>query len=151
MHPSAAPRRRAGLGMTPMIDMAFLLITFFIMTLRLTASEQEQVTLPRADQAQATHETKLTIVTLVVDDEGRIFAGGTEHTLATVEALLRDRLDDGKEVKVVLRADARSPFAQVRRLMRLAAENGIEKLSISALKLAEGVPAEAAPAPGGSS
>lgn len=136
--------------MTPMIDMAFLLITFFIMTMRLTASQEEKVTLPRADQAQTTHESKLTIVTVVVDEEGRLFAGGSERTLAGVDELLRDRVAAGEEVKVVLRADARSPFERVRRLMRLAAENGIEKLSISALKLSDGA-ADAAPAPGGPS
>ena len=50
MRVTKALRKRTGLGMTPMIDMAFLLITFFVMTLRLTASQEEKVTLPRADQ-----------------------------------------------------------------------------------------------------
>jgi biopolymer transport protein ExbD len=139
---ATAQRKRTGLGMTPMIDMAFLLITFFVMTLRLTASQEEKVTLPRADQAQTTHESQLTIVTVIVDESGRIFSGGSERSLADVEAMLRQRLDAGKDVKVVLRADARSPFARVRRVMRVAAENGIEKLSISALKLADGQAAD---------
>lgn len=124
--------------MTPMIDMAFLLITFFVMTMRLTASQEEKVTLPRADQAQTTHESQLAIVTVVVDAEGRIFTTGAERTIDELDGLLRDRVAAGKEVKVVLRADARSPFERVRRLMRLAAENGIEKLSISAQKIADG-------------
>jgi biopolymer transport protein ExbD len=132
--------------MTPMIDMAFLLITFFIMTMRLTASQEEKVTLPRADQAQTTHESQLAIVTVVVDAEGRIFSAGAERTIGELDGLLRDRVAAGKEVKVVLRADARSPFERVRRLMRLAAENGIEKLSISALKVADGADGTAGPA-----
>jgi biopolymer transport protein ExbD len=140
MRVATAGRRRSGLGMTPMIDMAFLLITFFVMTLRLTASREEKVKLPRADQAQTTHESQLTIVTIVVDAGGRVFAGGRERSVDELDAELRDRLAGGKEVKVVIRADARSPFAQVRRVMRLAAENGIERLSLSALKLAEEAP-----------
>lgn len=124
--------------MTPLIDMAFLLITFFVMTLRLTVSPEEKVTLPRADQAQTTHETKVAIVTIVVDEHGRILLGGRERSVDDIDARLRDSLASGTEVKVVIRADARSPFAQVRRVMRLAAENGIEKLSISALKIEEG-------------
>jgi len=126
--------------MTPMIDMAFLLITFFVMTLRLTASREEKVELPRADQAQTTHESQISIVTVVVDAAGRTLSGGRERTLAELEATLRDRLAAGKEVKVVIRADAASPFARVRRVMRLAAESGIDRLSISALKLAEEAP-----------
>jgi len=138
--------------MTPMIDMAFLLITFFVMTMRLTASQEEKVTLPRADQAQTTHESQLAIVTVVVDAKGQIFTAGAERTIDELDGLLRDRVAAGKEVKVVLRADARSPFERVRRLMRLAAENGIEKLSISALKVADGAAGPAvAPAGEGAS
>lgn len=123
--------------MTPLIDMAFLLITFFVMTLRLTASPEENVTLPKADQAQTTHEGQVTIITVVVDQHGRLLAGGRQRSIPELEGRMRRDLDAGKEVKVVVRADARSPFAEVRRVMRLAAENGIEKLSITALKLAE--------------
>jgi len=137
---ATAPRRRAGLAMTPMIDMAFLLITFFVMTLRLTASQEEKVKLPRADQAQTTHESQLSIVTIVVDAAGRILSGGHERSLTDLETTLREQVEAGKEVKVVIRADAASPFARVRRVMRLAAESGIERLSISALKLAEEAP-----------
>jgi len=137
---ATAPRRRAGLAMTPMIDMAFLLITFFVMTLRLTASQEEKVKLPRADQAQTTHESQLSIVTIVVDAAGRILSGGHERSLTDLEMTLREQVEAGKEVKVVIRADAASPFARVRRVMRLAAESGIERLSISALKLAEEAP-----------
>lgn len=126
--------------MTPLIDMAFLLITFFVMTLRLTATPQEKVTLPRADQAQTTHEAQLRILTVVVDQGGRILTGGREQTLADLDAAMRRHLAAAAEIKVVVRADARSPFAQVRRVMRMAAEHGIEKLSITALKLAEEAP-----------
>lgn len=140
MKVDTAQRRRAGLSMTPLIDMAFLLITFFVMTLRLTATPQEKVTLPRADQAQTTHEAQLRILTVVVDQGGRILTGGREQTLADLDAAMRRHLAAAAEIKVVVRADARSPFAQVRRVMRMAAENGIEKLSITALKLAEEAP-----------
>ena len=80
--PHVPRRRSAGMSMTPMIDMSFLLITFFVMTLRLSVSAQHQVELPRADQAKATHEAHPTVVTLVVDRNGRHLAGANVSSIS---------------------------------------------------------------------
>ncbi len=133
-----APRRRStGMSMTPMIDMSFLLITFFVMTLRLSVGARHQVELPRADQARATHESHPTIVTLVVDRNGRLFWGERQLDLDTLERELSSRSEGHPDLKVVLRADARSPFQKVRGVMRAAAQAGVERISIQALKLPE--------------
>lgn len=118
-----------------MVDMSFLLITFFVMTLRLSSSSAEQqVRLPHADQAQARHETQVEVVTLVVDENGRVLWNDREVDLDALTPELRARAATGKKVKVALRADARSPFRRVRAAMRAAAEAGIETMSIAALK-----------------
>jgi biopolymer transport protein ExbD len=133
-----APRRLStGMSMTPMIDMSFLLITFFVMSMRLSASARHEVELPRADQAKATHEAHPTIVTLVVDQRGRLFWGERRLDLDTLEHELAVRGEGHPDLKVVLRADARSPFQRVRGVMRAAAQAGIEKISIQALRLEE--------------
>jgi biopolymer transport protein ExbD len=124
--------------MTPMIDMSFLLITFFVMTLRLSMSAAEQqVELPHADQAQTRHEAQLELVTLVIDRGGRILWSDREVSLDEIEPALRRRAAAGRTLKVALRADARSPFRRVRAVMRAAAEAGVETMSIAALKAGE--------------
>lgn len=121
-----------------MVDMSFLLITFFVMTLRLSmSSAEQQVQLPHADQATARHESQVEVVTLVVDHSGRILWNDREVALDALTPALRARADAGKKVKVALRADARSPFRRVRAAMRAAAEAGIETMSIAALKEGE--------------
>lgn len=120
--------------MTPMIDMAFLLITFFVMSLRLSVGERHPIELPRADQAKATHEVPAAIVTLVIDRQGRVFAGQRRLRLADVESDLFDHRKEQPNLKVVLRADARSPFEDVRNVMRAAAQAGVEEISVTALK-----------------
>jgi biopolymer transport protein ExbD len=128
------------MSMTPMIDMSFLLITFFVMTLRLSYSTQHPIELPRADQAKTTHAAPVAIATLVVDWQGRIFAGKRELSLADVENDLQQRRDAEPKLKLVLRADARSPFERVRDVMRAAAEAGVDKVSLAALKTEEQKP-----------
>lgn len=133
-----SPRGRSAMSLTPMIDMSFLLITFFVMTLRLSMSAAEQqVELPRADQAQTQHEAEVEIVTLVIDRGGRILWSDREVGLAELEPALRERAAAGRTLKVALRADARSPFQHVRAVMRVAAEAGIETMSIAAQKTPE--------------
>jgi biopolymer transport protein ExbD len=124
------------MNLTPLIDMSFLLITFFVMTLRLTMSAAEQqVELPRADQAKATHERPLAIVTLVVDRAGAVRWGDRALSAGSLAAALSARAEAERELKVVVRADARSPFRAVGAVMRAAAEAGVERMSVSALKV----------------
>ncbi len=132
------PRSHRGaqaMSLTPMIDMSFLLITFFVMTLRLSmSSAEQQVELPRADQAQSRHEADVEIVTLVIDQDGHVLWNDRALSLDALAPALRDRQGAGRTVKLALRADARSPFRQVRAVMRVAAEAGIETMSIAARK-----------------
>jgi biopolymer transport protein ExbD len=128
-------RGRPVISLTPMIDMSFLLITFFVMTLRLSMSTAEQeVKLPHADQAKSQHESQVEVVTLVVDRDGRIFWGERQLAMEEIQPALRQRVEAGRQVKVALRADARSPFRRVRAAMRAAADAGIETMSIAALR-----------------
>jgi len=123
--------------MTPLIDMSFLLITFFVMTLRLGLSQETQIELPRADQALTRHESQVVIVTLDIDQRGRVLWAGRDWSLPDLTASLSERRAENEQLKVVLRADSRSPFDKVRRVMRAAAQAGVTKLSLSALRLGD--------------
>jgi len=124
-------------NLTPLIDMSFLLITFFVMTLRLGLSQEEKIELPKADQAQTTHEAQVEVVTIDVDRAGRVLWGGKVWQLDALETALRALGNQDEKKKVVVRADARSPFERVQRVMRTAARAGVTKLSLAALKLGD--------------
>ncbi len=124
-------------NLTPLIDMSFLLITFFVMTLRLGLSQEEKIELPKADQAQTTHESQVEVLTIDVDRAGRVLWGGKVWQLDALETALRALGNQDDKKKVVVRADARSPFAKVQRVMRTAARAGVTKLSLAALKLGD--------------
>jgi biopolymer transport protein ExbD len=123
-----------------MIDMSFLLITFFVMTIRLGLAQDQEIDLPRADQAEATHESRVEVVTVRIDQAGRVAWPGGGAGTGGLSTYLEDRRTGGADVKVVLRADARAPFTKVQRVMRSVATAGVSKLSLSALRLGEDSP-----------
>ena len=136
MHSSRAIRARTtGLKMTSMIDMAFLLITFFIMSIRFGQAGEEMIKLPDADQAKEVTDERVELVTVNVTEDGLYVVGGVNHSTAELTRYLETRRDEGdRKLEIVIRGDKRSQFAAVQRVMRVSAEIGIADVSLAALQ-----------------
>jgi biopolymer transport protein ExbD len=118
-----------------MIDMAFLLITFFVMSIRFGHQGEELVKLPNADQAQEVTDERVELITVNVTRDGIYFVSGIEQSGSSLFRYLKDRRessDDG--IEVVVRGDRSSEFTDVQRVMRLSAEAGIKDVSLAALQ-----------------
>ena len=59
--------------MTPMVDVAFLLLTFFMLTTQFRPPEEVQIVLPASHSAFKLPESKVMLITISKDD--RIFLG----------------------------------------------------------------------------
>jgi len=59
--------------MTPMVDVAFLLLTFFMLTTQFRPPEEVQIALPQSHSAIKLPESKVMLVTISKDD--RVFLG----------------------------------------------------------------------------
>jgi len=67
------------MDMTPMVDVAFLLLTFFMLTTQFKATEEVQVELPKSHSEFKLPESNIMIIT--VTKEGRILLGVDSQTL----------------------------------------------------------------------
>lgn len=65
------PRASVSIDMTPMVDMAFLLVTFFILTTKFRPDEPVSVTTPSSTSTATIPEKG--IVTITVANDGRVF------------------------------------------------------------------------------
>lgn len=122
-----------------MIDMAFLLITFFIMSIRFGQAGEEIVELPSADQAKEITDERVELVSINVSRDGLYVVGGIQKSAGQLYSYLQTRkeqLERGK-LEVVVRGDRRSEFSAIKRVMRLSAEAGIRDVSLAALQTAD--------------
>ncbi len=117
-----------------MIDMAFLLITFFIMSIRFGHQGEELVNLPDADQAREVTDERVELVTVNITRSGKYMIGGTDHSGGEVLAYLQARKEEGDKLEVVIRGDKGSEFNAVQRVLRMSAEAGIPNVSLAALQ-----------------
>jgi len=118
-----------------MIDMAFLLITFFVMSIRFGHQGEELVKLPNADQAKEVTDERVELITVNVTRDGGYVVSGIERSGSSLFKYLKDRHEHAKNrMEVVVRGDRESEFTDIQRVMRLSAEAGIKDVSLAALQ-----------------
>jgi biopolymer transport protein ExbD len=122
-------RRDTVLDLTPMVDVVFLLIIFFMVsTTFITLESGLPVDLPQARSAVA---QSTEIPTVTVTREQVIFLGGAEISEANLVALLRAQLEASGQGVVVLRADQSVPHGLAVRVMDLIKQSGAQRVQIA--------------------
>lgn len=123
-------------NMTPLIDVTFLLLTFFMLTSHFASAEKTPVDLPRPDHSQAV-DRRLREKIII----NAVYAGqGAEPSLmlgpmpvSTLEELGR-RLtvlaSEDARLEVILRADRRLSYGRVRPIMETIAASGLGRLQV---------------------
>ena len=114
------------LSMTPLIDVVFLLLIFFLVATRFAEEERElEVTLPQASEAQPlVAEPKDIFVNVTAD--GKYYMGGKWLDEQGVEQALRQAWanNPGRQ-QVVIRADKESKTKHIATVMNLCNKTNI--------------------------
>jgi biopolymer transport protein ExbD len=118
-------RRQYGhsLNLTPMIDVVFNLVIFFLVTSHFARSENsEQVNLPKATQGQEEENLPHRLV-ITIPDENTMRVNGRDVTLDEIRLMLVAGREE-KEFSVQIRADEAVPYGTVEPLLlECAAQN----------------------------
>ena len=139
-------RRRGGepsttdIDMTPMIDMTFQLITFFMFVMNFSEAEQdERIQLPLSQLAKPVEGATETPITLQLTNDGSIIYAGELVAVRDIGAYLeREKsvmVDAGKEpsaATVIVRADGRAKTGEVQEIIRICQEKGFERFALRA-------------------
>ncbi len=119
--------------MTPLIDVVFLLLVFFLVATQFAKEDYElAVQLPSASEAQPLMIEPRELL-INIDEHGEYFVQGRSMSPQEVEEALRQAVADNPvHQSVVIRADRRVPFDYVVAIMNLCERAGARSYSISA-------------------
>ena len=119
-------------NLTPLIDVVFLLLIFFMVSTTFTRETQLEVDLPQADNtAEVSAERPLEVV-ITAEGEYRVNGQGLVNAQArTLRMALSKAAADNFELPLTISADARTPHQAVVMAMDVAGGLGFTKLSIT--------------------
>jgi biopolymer transport protein ExbD len=122
-------------NLTPLIDVVFLLLIFFMVSSTFDRHAKLKVQLPQAD-AQALQQVDDPIV-LSIDSKGKYYIDDLQvvnEQLETLKLALKKTVGERINVTLLLRADGRTEHQSVVRAMDAAAQLGLTKLSIATVE-----------------
>lgn len=129
---SRAPSEELELNLTPLIDVVFLLLIFFMVSTTFQKESEISLQLPQATDAQvATAEERIEIV---INAAGRYFINDQEVVKNDIESLQNAlfKISDGqRNIPLTIRADAQSPHQAVVTAMDAAGQLGMLKITIA--------------------
>ena len=124
-------REEAEMDMTPMVDVTFLLLIFFMVSTTFDTTSQLKIKLPEASSnanQEAAQKLRLTI-----DADGRFYLNSRElsnRKSATLQAALEQALD-GTKRPIVIQSDAGSPVQSMVTAMDVVGRLGLPQVSIA--------------------
>lgn len=131
-------------NMTPMIDVVFLLIIFFMLVSQIQRARLVELTLPEIEDASTDTPARESVVVVNVVPEGR---GGAPYRLGSLEfnnsragldalvrQLARERERDNATI-VLVRADRTEPYERVHPVLQAVNDAGLTRVQL--LTLAE--------------
>ena len=131
-------------NLTPLIDVVFLLLIFFMVSTTFSRETQLQLDLPRAESGQPAEEQDIELIELVISADGDILINDralVDNRSETLKRALQGASGGNTALPVVITADANTPHQMVITVMDAAGQLGFNRLRLTTMETeAEPVP-----------
>ena len=124
----------AEIDMTPMLDVTFIMLIFFIVTASFTKESGIDLGQSKNDlsQQQQQNSKKVSIV-VDIQNDGRVMMEGREVDARSVEANVQRLLAENPEANVVVRAGSISPSQVLVTVVDQARKAGVANVTVAEL------------------
>lgn len=125
--------QEVGVDLTPLIDVVFLLLIFFMVSTTFTRESHLEVELPEAS-GEPVPAQDVEQIDVVVNAQGQYFLNErplVNNRRETLERGVRELAGGNTSLPFIITADARTPHEYVVRAMDVAGRLGFAKLSIT--------------------
>ncbi|MBJ80830.1 MAG: biopolymer transporter ExbD [Myxococcales bacterium] len=131
MNFSTAKKRRSAVevNITPLIDIVFILLVFFLITTTFAQNPGIEVDLPKASSSVQKEQDQVVVIALT--KEGNLILRDKMLSLETLEDELGSIFSQQKEATVIIQADGKTDHENVVKVMDISRKIGFTKLAIA--------------------
>jgi biopolymer transport protein ExbD len=123
----------ARFDMTPMMDIVFQLIAFFMIVATFVAREKVEVDLPLAMNAAIADNLQGRLMISITID-GQVWAGSQAVSLDELATQVREWRDETSDSKIVIRADRSNSYGLVKQVMKVCRDAGLADIIFSSFQ-----------------
>jgi len=120
--------------MTPMIDVVFQLIIFFIVTMKMEESANPDIILEHAKEGPEYEGDNPLTMTIEVDRRGWISMNNIQMKPEVLHNIVKHRYNKFGTFPVMIRADKRTQHKDVRKVMDICTACGLWRIDFAAIK-----------------
>jgi len=124
------------LNLTPLIDVVFLLLIFFMVSTTFDKESRIKIELPQA-ATQDERDTEDKLLDITIDASGRFYVNQNEVINTELDTLMRaisKAVKEQRDLPVIISADANTPHHAVIRAMDAASQLGFVNMTFTARK-----------------
>ena len=130
-------RKHPNVDLTPMIDVVFQLLIFFMLSATFVVQSSIQIEMPEAEGATTLEQKDLTITlaygTDGPDGKGKVYVDSLDiPTMEELTRVLAEKVAESPEIMVLVRTDTRTDTGRLVEVLGIANSVGITKYGIGA-------------------
>lgn len=119
---------KSGIELAPMVDIVFLLVTYFLINSTLAKNPAIKIELPKSETAQSEMQRNIVIH---VDNDNRIFLNDNPVSLKQLPAELKKVVKDKDKDHVIIRGDKKSNYQSIISVMDYVHQAGITHFNLA--------------------
>ncbi len=131
-------REEVGVNLTPLIDVVFLLLIFFMVSTTFTRETQLQLDLPESASGEPVENQNLEQIEVLVSAAGEVTINGKSlinPNLDSLQTALQREAGGNNSLPVVITADAKASHQSVITVMDAAGQQGFSRLRLTTNEL----------------
>lgn len=119
---------KANIDMNSLIDLTFLLLVVFIVTLP-TLEQTVHIVLP-VGKTESQKDDKKKTFSISIDKDGKVFLGEAPTTHDALKETLAQAVAEDPEVNVLIRGDVDAGYGQIYEIVRIAKNCNVKHLGL---------------------
>jgi biopolymer transport protein ExbD len=126
------------INLTPLIDVVFLLLIFFMVSTTFEHQSRIKIDLPEATAEPTKPDDES--LEIIIDAQGRYFIGDRQVVnteLKTLRSAISKAAGDREAIPVIIRADGNTPHQSVVTALDAASQLGLTQISLATSKIEE--------------